>query len=67
MLQRLTRDWWVVPKDGDRFTFPSDAPDREIDFIMLRPGEAFEIVEHRVPEEAVASDHRPLLIVLRLW
>ena len=67
VLQRLTRDWLVVPKDGDRFTFPSDAPDREIDFIMLRPAEAFEIVEHRVVGEAVASDHRPLLAVLRLW
>jgi len=67
VLQRLTRDWLVLPKGGDRFTFPSDAPDREIDFIMLRPAEAFEIVEHRVVGEAVASDHRPLLAVLRLW
>lgn len=67
VMQRLTPDWLVVPKDGDRYTFPSDAPDREIDFIMLRPGEAFEILEHRVVDEAVASDHRPLLAVLRLW
>ena len=67
VLQRLTRDWLVVPKEGDRFTFPSDVPDREIDFIMLRPGEAFEILEHRVVIEGVASDHRPLLAVLRLW
>jgi endonuclease/exonuclease/phosphatase family metal-dependent hydrolase len=67
VLQRLTRDWLVVPKEGDRFTFPADVPDREIDFIMLRPAEAFEILEHRVVNEAVASDHRPLLALLRLW
>ena len=29
--------------------------------------EAFEIVEHRVIDERMASDHRPILIVLRLW
>jgi len=67
VLQRLTRDWRVLPKTGERFTFPSGVPDREIDFIMLRPSEAFEIIEHRVVEEAVASDHRPILAVLRLW
>jgi endonuclease/exonuclease/phosphatase family metal-dependent hydrolase len=67
VLQRLTRDWLVVPKEGDRFTFPADVPDREIDFIMLRPAEAFEILEHRVVNEALASDHRPLLALLRLW
>jgi endonuclease/exonuclease/phosphatase family metal-dependent hydrolase len=67
VLRRLRRDWLVVPKDGDRFTYPAEAPDREIDFIMIRPGAAFEIVEHRVINEGVASDHRPLLAVLRLW
>jgi endonuclease/exonuclease/phosphatase family metal-dependent hydrolase len=56
-----------VLKDGDPNTFPSDAPDREIDFVMLRHSEAFELVEHRVIDERMASDHRPILIVLRLW
>jgi endonuclease/exonuclease/phosphatase family metal-dependent hydrolase len=66
---RLLReeDWFVVEKEGGRFTFPADAPAREIDFVMLRPASAFEIVEHRVIEEPVVSDHRPLLVVLRLW
>jgi len=40
---------------------------REIDFVMLKPASAFEVVEHRVVAETVASDHRPLLAVLRLW
>jgi len=59
--------WFVVDKDGPIETFPSDVPAREIDFVMLRPGSAFEVVEHRVIAEAVASDHRPIFIVLRLW
>jgi endonuclease/exonuclease/phosphatase family metal-dependent hydrolase len=68
VLSALTADdWFVVDKDGERETFPSDRPQREIDFVMLRPASAFEVVEHRVIDERVASDHRPLLVVLRLW
>ena len=68
VLSALTgEDWFVVDKDGDRETYPSDLPQREIDFVMLRPASAFEVVEHRVIDERVASDHRPLLVVLRLW
>lgn len=61
------RDWFVVDKDGPSETFPADDPEREIDFMMLRPAESFEIVDHRVIDEPVASDHVPLLIVLRIW
>lgn len=60
-------DWFVLDKKGPADTFPSDAPAREIDFVMLRPASAFEVVEHRVVDERVASDHRPLFAVLRLW
>jgi len=60
-------DWFVVDKEGDPNTFPSETAEREIDFVMLRPAGAFEVVEHRVIDERVASDHRPLLVVLRLW
>jgi endonuclease/exonuclease/phosphatase family metal-dependent hydrolase len=60
-------EWFVLDKDDDPNTFPSEDPTREIDFVMLRPVGAFEVVEHRVIEERVASDHRPLLVVLRLW
>lgn len=60
-------DWFVVDKSGPVDTFPSDAPEREIDYVMLRPAERFEVVEHRVIDERVASDHRPLLAVLRIW
>lgn len=59
--------WLVLDKQGSPDTYPADAPAREIDFVMLRPGAAFEVVEHRVIAEPAASDHRPLLVVLRLW
>ena len=60
-------DWFVVDKDGPANTFPADGPAREIDFVMLRPARAFEVLEHYVVDESVASDHRPLFIALRLW
>ena len=63
----LRRDWDIMEKDGDADTFPSDAPDREIDFVLLRRGGSFELVEHTVIDEAMASDHRPILAVFRIW
>jgi endonuclease/exonuclease/phosphatase family metal-dependent hydrolase len=62
----LGESWHIPDKGDDHFTFPSDAPDREIDFIIYRPEDRFEVVEHRVIDEPVASDHRPLLLELRV-
>jgi endonuclease/exonuclease/phosphatase family metal-dependent hydrolase len=46
-------------------TFPSDKPDRRIDYVMYRPADKWEVVEVRVLDEPIASDHRPVLTVLR--
>jgi endonuclease/exonuclease/phosphatase family metal-dependent hydrolase len=46
-------------------TFPSDEPVKWIDYVLVRPADRWEIVEVRVIEERIASDHRPLLAVLR--
>ena len=46
-------------------TFPASKPDRWIDYVMVRPAERWKIVEVRAFDEPVASDHRPLLAVLR--
>jgi endonuclease/exonuclease/phosphatase family metal-dependent hydrolase len=62
----LSESWHIPDKGDDHFTFPSDTPDREIDFIIYRPEDRFEVVEHRVIDEPVASDHRPLLLELRV-
>ncbi|MCW5942662.1 MAG: endonuclease/exonuclease/phosphatase family protein [Fimbriimonadaceae bacterium] len=46
-------------------TYPAHRPDVRIDFVLARPTDAWTVVETRVPEEPVASDHRPLVVVLR--
>ena len=58
---------WTMPEQArPGLTFPSDRPEREIDFIGYRPEDRFEVLEYRVLDERVASDHRPVLMVLRV-
>jgi len=47
-------------------TFPSNKPVRQIDYVLYRPAARWKVVENRVLDEPVASDHRPLLVVLEL-
>jgi endonuclease/exonuclease/phosphatase family metal-dependent hydrolase len=56
----------LSPKDAHAVvTFPADKPDHCIDYVMCRPADSWKVVELRVLEEPVASDHRPVLAVLR--
>ena len=64
VLQFLSEGWELVEKGDDSFTFPSYAPDHEIDFVMFRPPGYFEILAETVLHEPVASDHRPVLVDL---
>jgi endonuclease/exonuclease/phosphatase family metal-dependent hydrolase len=66
VMELLAQEWDVPAKEGSPFTFPADDPAREIDFILLRPGNRFRVLEYRVLDEPVASDHRPILMVVEL-
>src|SRR5215204_2339628 len=48
------------------FTIPVINPTKTIDFIVYAPAKTFGVVEQRVIPETYASDHRPVLAVLRL-
>lgn len=50
---------------AERLTFSSTEPEKEIDFIFFSPSTGFATREVRVVDEPVASDHRPVLAVLR--
>jgi endonuclease/exonuclease/phosphatase family metal-dependent hydrolase len=52
--------------EGDRLTFSSTDPRREIDFIFAAPAERWEVGRVEVIHEPMASDHRPVLAELRL-
>jgi len=47
-------------------TFPSATPERRIDYVLVTPPERWRVLERHVIAEEVASDHRPLLVVLEL-
>jgi endonuclease/exonuclease/phosphatase family metal-dependent hydrolase len=72
VMREFEKRWKVAgamtqPDDGARLplTYPSSEPVKWIDYVLVRPVERWEVVEVRVVEERVASDHRPLLAVLR--
>ena len=46
-------------------TYPADHPTFSANYIMCRPAAQWQIVELRVLEEKMASNHRPVLAVLR--
>ncbi|HEX6960419.1 MAG TPA: endonuclease/exonuclease/phosphatase family protein [Lacipirellula sp.] len=56
---------WTLANKEPLATFPAAKPEKQIDYILVRPADRWEVVEVRVLDESVASDHRPLLAVLR--
>lgn len=52
--------------DASTPTFPSDNPNECIDYIALYRGSHVATCSQWVPEEKVASDHRPVVVDLRL-
>jgi endonuclease/exonuclease/phosphatase family metal-dependent hydrolase len=66
VLTHLEQTWHVVDKGEDFQTFPSWAPDREIDYFMWQPVDAFDVVSQDLLDEPVKSDHRPLVIEVQV-
>lgn len=46
-------------------TFPEVKPNRTIDFIAFRTGNPFSTIEYKVVQEYYASDHLPVIAMLR--
>lgn len=51
---------------GDRLTFSSTEPAREIDFVFCAPSTRWQVESTRVIDEPLASDHRPVVAELLL-
>lgn len=66
VMELIERHWTNTDKGEDRFTMSSDDPRTEIDFILYRPADRFEVVSVDVLDEPVVSDHRPVLMVVKL-
>lgn len=63
---QLLETVWKKVNEKPLPTVPVRQPTRQIDFILLRPAERWQVVEVQVLDEAVASDHRAIFAVLEL-
>lgn len=59
--QRATE---ATKAEGHRFTFSTDDPRKEIDFVFAAPASGWNVLEARVVDERVASDHFPVAVEL---
>ena len=62
----LAKNWRWAHGGKPLLTFPVGKPARQIDFVLYRTGDKVRVVNVKVLDEAVASDHRALLAVLEL-
>ena len=64
-LKILANAGWRTPDPTPAFTFPAAEPNRQIDYVLLRPAKStkWKVKTVEVIDEPVASDHRPLLVV----
>ena len=51
---------------GHSFSFPSAKPDIKIDYVLVSKKHPWEKISYQVHDEPIASDHRPVLSVVRL-
>ena len=62
----LKKYWTDSFGDKPEPTYPSDNPNRKIDYIMFYPAASWEVIENKVVCDEIASDHCVVLSVLRL-
>lgn len=68
---KLLEQHFTLLTDKNGFTFPADTPDRCIDYIFARNpktpfGKEFKVISTTVLPEPMASDHRPVMVKLKL-
>ncbi len=64
-LQRLGT-MWKLANEKAMPTVPVNQPTKQIDFILCRPRDRWKVIDVKVLDEAVASDHRAIFAVLEL-
>lgn len=66
--QVMLGDYFVTLNDTAAYTFPADVPDQCLDYIYgyIAHGQHYEVLQTEVLNEPVASDHRPVRVVVRM-
>jgi endonuclease/exonuclease/phosphatase family metal-dependent hydrolase len=63
-IRALSRAWTLGTSNPDLKSGPSQNPWSKIDYILFRPAGTYRASDEAVIDEAVASDHRPVFVVL---
>lgn len=63
---QLFETMWARGNEQAMPTVPVNQPTKQIDFILYRPQDRWQVIEVKVLDEAVASDHRAIFAVLEL-
>ncbi|WP_417381416.1 endonuclease/exonuclease/phosphatase family protein [Gimesia sp.] len=64
-IQILLKQWTNAIDEAATPTAPSTKPRSRIDYIFYRPAADFEVIETKVIDEPLASDHRPVFAILK--
>lgn len=65
-VDELQKKWTFIVEDEPVPTSPTKAPAKRIDFILHRRSDPVRVIEHRVIDERMASDHFPVFAVLEV-
>jgi endonuclease/exonuclease/phosphatase family metal-dependent hydrolase len=64
VMQILESRWTIASAVDPSPMTPSGRPRFRVDYVLFRPAESWRVLESRIIDEPIASDHRPLLVVL---
>ncbi|MEH0154848.1 endonuclease/exonuclease/phosphatase family protein [Limibacter armeniacum] len=64
----ILEEQWAASYDKDNiaYTFPSDKPSEKLDYVMFYPKNRWRVLETKVIQNTIASDHCAYLVVLEL-
>lgn len=66
--QQMLAKQFITLNDTNTYTFPADKPDRCIDYIYAysQNGYQFKVQKRKVINEPIASDHRPVQVIVQI-
>lgn len=65
-LEILREAWSFTPTSPALFSFPAEKPEKQIDYLGVRLQQRLRVTHTEVIDEAVASDHRPVLAIIEV-
>ncbi len=65
---KILEEMWTASysKDTIKYTYPSDDPIKKIDYVMFYPAAQWNVIETKVIQDSIASDHCAFLVTLEL-